>query len=453
MAELQTTPSIKHRLLSGGLWALSGKVLTAFTGLATYALLARLLSPQDLGVYFLALSIVLLGTAVGSLGLQQTVLRFVAESIGRNQPGRVRRAVSTIYILGILGALAAGLAYLLFGDILVEKLFASPALVGITGLVASFMVVMTLQGLLAETFRGFHDIRLATLFGGLVTSMLLSVFLALLWLLKGHSNLGTVMLLAVGSTLASAAVAAWLLRSRISSLARDSAYVGMREFKEIVDVSWPLWVTNVIIFALAQVDLWIVGAFRSQEDVALYGAAVKLVLYVVIPLQLINFVVAPLIAELYAQGRKRELESTLRSTATLAGVPAFIIVVSFVLLGRPILGLIFGGYYRDAALILVLLSVGYLAAVWAGSCGVTLIMTGHQMVLMGISIMSGLFVIAGAMWAVQEHGAVGVASVAAAGQVFHNIAMLIGAKATTGMWTHAKFGSISKVLSVVRARF
>ena len=95
--------------------------------------------------------------------------------------------------------------------------------------------------------------------------------------------------------------------------------------------------------------------------------------------------------------------------------------------------------------------MGYLANVWVGSCGVTLIMTGHQVVLMGISVISALFVLAGAMWAVQEHGAIGVASVAAAGQVLHNMLMLVGARATTGIWTHVQFASIFKALRTLRA--
>lgn len=425
----------------------------ALTGLASNALLARLLSPQHLGAYFLAFSIVSLGVAMGSLGFYQAIVRLVAESMGRNQPGRARRVVGVMYILGILGALAVGLAYLLFGDIVAEKLFHSPALVAVTGLVASLTVMVTLQGLLAETFRGFNDIRFATLFGGLVSSVLMSAFLALLWLARGQASLATVMFLVVISYLASVAMAAWLLRRRISSLIPDGVDTGMRGFKEIMSISWPLWVSTLTLYALTQADLWIVGAFRSQEDVALYGAAVKLVFYVVIPLQLVNLVVPPLIAELYVQGRKRELENTLRATAALAGIPAFLVLVGFVLWGRPILGLVFGDYYRDAAVILTLLSIGYLVSVWSGSCGLTLMMTGHQTTMMGITIVSGMFVIAGAMWAVREYGAVGVASVAAAGLIFQNISMLIGVKVTTDIWTHAGVGSIPQAIRVLRARY
>src|SRR3712207_6782370 len=40
-------PSVKRRLLSGSAWATGGRMITAAAALATNALLARLLSPQD----------------------------------------------------------------------------------------------------------------------------------------------------------------------------------------------------------------------------------------------------------------------------------------------------------------------------------------------------------------------------------------------------------------------
>ena len=45
----------------------------------------------------LAFSIVSVGTVIGSLGLPRTVLRFVAEGMTRNQPGRARRAPAWRY--------------------------------------------------------------------------------------------------------------------------------------------------------------------------------------------------------------------------------------------------------------------------------------------------------------------------------------------------------------------
>ena len=160
---------LKRRLMRGGGWAFGGKMLVALTGLASSALLARLLTPQALGTYFLAYSILSVVTSLGALGLTGTVVRLVAQYMGLNLFGRVRRVISVVVGVGTLGALGLGLAYLLFGDDLARIVFRAPALAAITGLVAGWIMVGTLQGVLGETFRGFHDVRLATILGGQTT--------------------------------------------------------------------------------------------------------------------------------------------------------------------------------------------------------------------------------------------------------------------------------------------
>src|SRR5215204_4453754 len=125
---------LKRRLMRGGGWAFGVKILVALTGLISSALLARLLSPPELGTYILAYSILNVGTSLGALGLTGTVVRLVAEGMGLNLFGRVRRVIRVVLGVGTLGALGVGLAYLLFGGYLANVLFEDPALAAITGL-------------------------------------------------------------------------------------------------------------------------------------------------------------------------------------------------------------------------------------------------------------------------------------------------------------------------------
>jgi O-antigen/teichoic acid export membrane protein len=49
---------VKSRLISGGIWAVGGKVFVLPLGLLISALLTRVLSPDDMGAYIFAQSIV-----------------------------------------------------------------------------------------------------------------------------------------------------------------------------------------------------------------------------------------------------------------------------------------------------------------------------------------------------------------------------------------------------------
>jgi O-antigen/teichoic acid export membrane protein len=205
-------------LISGSTWALGGKIGAATIGLVTNGVLTRLLSKQEFGVYLLAFSIISLGAVVGSFGLPKTVLRFVAESMTLGQPGRARRAIYTALGLGVVGTVGTSLAYLfMVGDLVGRHLFDSSALIAVIGLTAGWMAISTMQEIVAETFRGFHDIRMATLCGGLATGgksaglIMRVILLACLLLLAStieHTDVRTVMLVSIGSGAASSLLTA-----------------------------------------------------------------------------------------------------------------------------------------------------------------------------------------------------------------------------------------------------
>ncbi len=442
-------PSLRRRLMSGGLWAFGSRLATAFTAFATTFLLARLLSPQDLGAYFLAFSVVSVGSLVGLLGMDQAVVRLMAESIDMKQFERARSVLGKVLGLGGLGALGVGIAYLLFGRIVETHVFRAPTLVAVTWLVALWIMVVALQLLMAEVFRGLHDIRLASIFFSLGNGVVLTASLGVLWLLVDRTGLSSVLLLAVGSSLASATLAGWLLYRKVASLPPSESVAANTEgFSDILRLAWPLLVTNVTLFALGQgyVDLWIVGAFRPEEDVALFGAAARAVMLVVLPILVVNSVVSPLIAGMYAQGKTRGLERALRITATLATIPALLVWAVLLLLGGPILGLLFGPFYREGAVVLALLSTGQLANVLVGACGATLTMTGHQRVAMLITVGGGLIMIVGSLALVVPYGITGVAAATALGIVVTNVAYWLAVRRKTGMWTHAGLGELLYLL-------
>jgi O-antigen/teichoic acid export membrane protein len=446
--------TLRRRLLSGSTWALGGKIGAASIGIVTTGVLTRLLTKQEVAVYLLAFSIISLGAVIGSLGLPKTVLRFVAESITLGQPGRARRAIYTALGLGVLGALCISLAYFfIVGDLVSRYLFHSSALVAVIGLTAGWMAISTMQEIMAETFRGFHDIRMATLFGGLATGgksaglimrVMLLACLVLLLATVGHTDLRTVMLASVGAGAASSLLAALFLHNRISSLGTQGMENPISVGDELRD-AFPILIISLTSFILlSAADLWILNYFGSKDEVAVYGVAARLVTFIAMPLLLTNLVLPPIIAEMYAQDRTAELEGTLRSFSTLSGVPSLLVLILFMLLGGPILGLVYGAKLfppgslaiHQGAIVLVLLSAGKLAAVWAGSCGAVLQFTGHQRSMLRVNLLTSPLFIIGALLVVRDYGPIGIASMTAAVTVLQNAALVLVAKRKTGMWTH-----------------
>ncbi len=436
---------IRNRLMSAGMWVLAGQAITVLAALVVNALLARLLTPDHLGAYFLVLSLVSVAAVVAQLGLNRAVVRLVAESLGMNQPARAARAVQIALRLGALGALlVAGALALGVTEWLAEHAFDSLVIAGVAGLAALWAMVLAFQSLLAESFRGFHDVRFATLFGGVASSLLSVLLFAGLWGLQGHSNLQQVIVVCIAAGLTNILLAWTLLRSKLAPLGSTNQPKGA----QVLDIAWPLWVTGLTLIALNQADLWIIGIFRTPQEVATYGAAARLAVLVGLPLTIVNAVAPSFIAEMYARRANADLEYALRAAATGASIATFLALSLLFFFSAAILGIVYGDYYRQGATVLLILGVGQLANVWTGSCGLVLMMTGHQLLMMGITVTCGTLTIIGAVLLVEPYGATGVASVAATTMLIQNLLMLSFARLKTGIWTHANF-SRSSLLQLV----
>src|SRR6266542_6926934 len=89
--------SIRGRLVRGSAWVLAGRILSIVSGVAVNLLLSRILTPAELGDYFLAFTIVLFASTLAQLGMDRTIVRLVAEAIGIRQYGRAGAAIRTAF--------------------------------------------------------------------------------------------------------------------------------------------------------------------------------------------------------------------------------------------------------------------------------------------------------------------------------------------------------------------
>jgi len=436
---LNQSTNVENRLITSTAWAFIIKVLGVTGMLVVNALLARLLSAEDMGAYFLVSSIAMFSAIVARFGLRQTIVRIVAEALELKMFGRMRRVIQISYALITLGVLiVGGSIYFGLGGWLAHDLFKVPVITTAMGVIVLWIVVLAYETPVTEVFRGLHNIRFATLFDGVLTSLILAVLLAIYFVSGSQLDFFHAILISVF-----AAVLALLFGSYLLFMAaKNFSGEGGLSVREVVGISAPIFLTNITNYLLANAGLWIVGACLSTTDVAIYGAVWKLVNTVLLPLLIVNMAVQPVISELNVRGDKRQLEHALRGTAMLAGLPAFAVLIVMIVFGAELLELIYGEYYRTGASILVILGLGQLVNVWTGSCGVVLAMTGHQRLLMKITMLFGIVTIIAALIAAQYFGLKGVASAMAIGIVVTNVCLLVVVYQQIGIRADATFNPL-----------
>lgn len=428
--------AIRARLLRGSGSVFLGMGLGAVLGLVVNGLLARLLSHDALGTYFLMFSLAAFGAQLANLGMEKAVVRTVSAGLGTDQPGQARAATRLAFIIGSIGALVVAAVMVIgLGGFLARHVYHSQAMSGVVVFGAGWLIAMALQRLVAETFRGFQRFWSATLFSGLSVDILSVIVFGLLWLGHAHPTLAQVVLLTVGVTAVSLLAGGFLIWRKVRSLGHE----GHLRPRDMLSIGWPLVITNALNFTLGTgVDLWVIGAFRPHDEVALYGAAFRLVFFVATPFIIASQVVPPIIAELHAQGRKHDLEYSLREVATVAGIPAALVLLAFLFVGAPIMGFVYGDFFRQGATVLAILSVARLYAVCTGNSGSLLMMTGHQKTMMRITAVSAVLGITAELLVVRRFGMVGVAIATACAQVIQNTLQLVFGKLRVGIWTHVE---------------
>ncbi|MCE3247246.1 MAG: polysaccharide biosynthesis protein, partial [Geminicoccaceae bacterium] len=251
---------------------LLGRAVALPVGVLQAMLLARVLAPADVGAYFLAISLVMPLAIVSQLGLSRPMVKLVASALALERPNAARHAIRvaipTTLIIG--GLLALGVAdgpgrwlTSLLQD--GERLRAALPILALMGL------CFALIDLMAETLRGFHDLRAASAFGDfLVQRLLLVLALAVLWLGAWPVDVGDVLTLALLAALFVLALAAGLVRRQLRALPRRGARFGTGE---ILRHSAPFLLVRLNVWITAGADLWVLGMFRPPEEVAVYGAA------------------------------------------------------------------------------------------------------------------------------------------------------------------------------------
>jgi O-antigen/teichoic acid export membrane protein len=436
---------VRSRLISGGVWAVGGKVFVLPLGLLISALLTRVLSPDDMGAYIFAQSIVLSGIVVAQLGLGPTAVRMIAGPLGTGDLVSVRDNVRNLLQWGLTGALITAVLMILFKNFIgIEP--------NVVVWVALWTLVLAIQKLMTEILRGFHDIRAAALIGdassgGLISYIVTAVILLFVWQLYGQIGFPAALLITV---IAGTIAVIW----GFVMLARKLQSLNLTRGRGDTHFSWsflyaalPVLGHTLATLLQNQSGIWFLEAFQPSSDVALYGVAARVVVLITVPLSVVNSVIAPMIPDLFGKGETERLERILRGLSTLSTIPAVIALIVFFLAGPFFLQLVFGEFYRAAGNLLIILTLGTVFNVMAGSCGLTLILTGHQKTLMGISIFTGLLTAVAVYYAAGRFGTIGVASVVSASLFLKNVLMIIFNKRLTGIWAHAMLRLDSRTIA------
>ncbi|MFW2439355.1 MAG: oligosaccharide flippase family protein [Arenicellales bacterium] len=418
--------SVSQRLLQGGLIAVIGKSAVAIGVVLVNALVARLLTPEETGLFMLALSIVTVAAVIADFGFGKTLLRTIPDAIANGDNVRALSHIRHVFIAGSLTILATAVILVSpFGVWMAGKLSHGTLLGELMPLVALWLIVTVVISLLAEICRGFHHIAAAIFFGGALTGLgniLIVLFpLCIAWYLSVEISLKQVISLFIVAGIILGVLATLKLLKRLKGQdgTADSS------IKRLFAMAWPFWVSSLALILLTHAEIWVLGYMRPPDEVAAFALVGRLALLVSFPLIIVNSVLPPLISELYAKENIKKMEHMLRISAGLTTLCSLVIFLALLMLGDWLPRVLFGDYFSGNWNIMMILAAGWLFHVWAGSGGFVLNMTDNQRSAMMINLVAGLFTLLVGLWLTSLYGGLGMAIASSSGLVLVNVLMLL----------------------------
>jgi O-antigen/teichoic acid export membrane protein len=394
-------------LLRGAANAGLAKTTSIAAMFGCHIVLARTLGVEEYGAFAVARSWIDLVLLLALLGLDQALVRFVARYRTLQDHaalhGVLRWSKRTAVTAGLVVGAAVVLTATLLRSRLGDSLWLALAIGGLTlPLLAATVVRQT--ALCGFKRAGLNETPLA-----IIRPMLLIAGLIGLWLIPDSSVTAAwaMAINGVGLLVALAVAERWLRREMP---ARTTTPISPGPPGEWLRVSLPMMLDSTLRVAVNEIDIIVIGIVLGPVSAGIYAVALNLARLIAFGLMAGNTICGPLIAELQAQSDLGTLQATVRLACRISTGVA-LAVGGLLVLARSLALDAFGEAFQAGSMLVLILAAGQFVNAVTGPVGPLLTMTGHQNIILRITLVIaalnvGLSYPATALWGMEGAAAV-----------------------------------------------
>ncbi|HLI07089.1 MAG TPA: oligosaccharide flippase family protein [Ktedonobacteraceae bacterium] len=367
------------------------------------------------GLYTLSTSLINLISSVFNLGLDDAMVRYTA--IYRSKKSHTSLVGLTIFctamagIAGIVGALLLVFFTPAFAALNAAKHQGAgqqnsfEQVIPLLQMMAPLIPLFCMQVIWVGGLRGFKAFKWRVLTANIVQPVVqIALLLGVLFFFRNIAGVAIALLI---STLASVVFNLYFLFREVSRVAPpENEQYEVREWLTFASFNF---LTTIIDTVLDSIDTILLAAFGvPKAQIGQYGAAIRLNLFISLPLVSLNNIFAPTIAELHSKGKRQELEAMFKIVTKWCitfSLPIFLVIVLF---SPYVLGLS-GPTFVGAWPLAIAFALGGLVNAATGAVGYMLLMTGYQKLSFLNSMVSVVVNVALGVVLTPRYGAMGTA--------------------------------------------
>lgn len=347
-----------RQLFKGGAIIFVGLIFQLMISFLAKIIIARFLGPVNYGAVTLGSTLLTIVSTFALLGMNHGLSRYLPRD---DSPEFRRGVVVSAYQMVIPVAIVAGLAVVLFSDLIATQAFGDPeigAILQVFGIAIPFAItvqvgISTIQGL---------QLSVPKVAVRNVTQPLTRFFLVGVVVYYGLGRVGMSWAYAGGHIAAAGLVIYYVVKH--VPLLESTPWKPMHS--ELLIFSLPLVVTSAMTVLLSRVDSFMLGVLSTTGDVGVYGVVYPMAELLTAALASFGFLFTPVLSELHANQefeKMRRLYQVVTKWIFMATLPVFMILAVF---PEVSISLSFGTEYAEGSLALTILALGFFSHSFLG---------------------------------------------------------------------------------------
>jgi len=334
-------------------------------------ILARWVGPAYLGVFSLANALMRFAEVIGKAGLDNGVLKYVTENLGKNRAEEARDIIRSSIKMGFILSLVATVTLIILSKWLAIDIFSGGQLLRqvliCNAIGLPFSVTMLI---IASATQAFKLLK----YNALVINIAVPI-LNLIAMLIGLqiSNQVAITIPILFSSIIGFGFIFYFLQRFVTINLNDVKTSVFRA--DLLNFSYPLMFVTIIGTAMHWMDIYMLSYFFDNTTVGLYHPSARTAGLLRMILVAFMGIFTPMLADLFGKkdqsGMVHLYQLVVRWIMTVA-IPLFLLIIVF---PKKVM-LLFGPQYQESHMILAILTTAVLIQSFIGPGGPTLTMTG-----------------------------------------------------------------------------
>lgn len=412
---------IKNRMDFAFSFGLISKIGTAIIGILTLGLLTRVLSIPEAAIFFLFLQVTKFLSVFLTFGYKNVIQKKIGILYKDRKKDLIKNLIKKINILVLVKSITIFIVFIFFWPQLNINFFNGHFSFYYAAIIFCVGFFRAIELLLSAYYRSKRDYFSGTILLGLPRDILILFYILFSSVFQELTLYKIINTYLITSLII---ISYFTLKIISSGKLQEKTRVHFIEgggYSDLFFLALPMNIYLLANIVYTTCDLWVIRYFLLDIDVALYGAATKLVALLILPLAIINYVIPSVIASSYKRGEMEILELVSRGSAFIVSLAAALIFLFFVFFDQKILEIIFGDGYKGSSIYLNILVFGYFMSAFCGSPGVILQMTGSHNILTIITVLIAIINVSFNIIFIKYYGAIGVAVITSFSLFLNNL--------------------------------